>query len=424
MALNRAVPGAESLGKEFGTSALGGGLRSRWSLGAMVGRSSAMERIFLQMRYLANHLRLGLIEGERGTGKLLTAQTLHALGTGQGGSFVACPAEEFFSGAAASQRLEEAAGGTLYLSRIDVLKAEQQGRLLHLLGWLQAQAARNSQLRPVLAGTPPPPRALLVSTERALRSLVLYGKFRNELHQQLSPVQLLLPPLRERRGDIAVLADHFLAQCSRQYGKTLRGISPEGLQHLGGYSWPGNVRELETVISRAALRCGGEWLHAGDLLLGSPAATPEPAASRGPAPGLWREPSSSPSLAPPAPTERPRLPEAKPSPTLDPNLDRAIVRHIRRVLASVEGNKLQAARLLGISRSTLYRLLDADASGKSSGQADEPGGAAVAAEQAPGHVPNHVPDHMPDHVPQIMPQIGSHLRPETGAGAAAAAAKQ
>ncbi len=307
--------------------------KTRWMLGEMVGRSPAMERLFLQMRYLANHLRVALIEGECGTGKLLAAKSLHALATGRGNGFVPCSAASFLRGTCAGT-LEEARGGTLYLTRVDTLTPEEQAKLLQLLEWHQHQHTRNSAEQA--------PRQILVSAEHALRGLVLRGQMRADLSYHLTSVRLQLPALRDRREDIALLVEHFLDQFSRRHGKPLRGLGPGVLNHLIMHSWPGNVRELETTISSGALMCEGQYIRLIDLPLLSAVPLEEPA------PFLGSSGASG------SGADRADDPD-------DPNLDRAILRHIRKVLASVGGNKLRAARLLGISRSTLYRLLDASA---------------------------------------------------------------
>jgi two-component system response regulator AtoC len=332
-------PAAEPAGsaaRQPNASAAGdANLNVRWKLGGMIGRSPAMERLFLQMRYLANHLRVALVEGEPGTGKLLAARTLHTLATKSADGFVPCSAKTFFQEGEATRALEEARGGTLYLTRVDTLTVQEQGKLLQLLEWLQHQQTRN--------GGQQTPRQVLVSCERPLRGLVLQGTMRADLCYHLTSVRLLLPPLRERRDDLPLLVEHFMEQFSRRHGKPLRGLGPGVLPHLLAHSWPGNVRELETTISSAALLCEGQWLRLIDLPLLS-LANPQEGISL-----VKREGSEAASGSAGAPAQDPN----------DPNLDRAIVRHIRHVLASVNGNKLRAARLLGISRSTLYRLLDA-----------------------------------------------------------------
>ncbi len=430
------------------------GQRARWTLGAMVGRSSEMERLFLQMRYVASHLRVALIEGERGTGKALAARTLHDLSNVRGRNFVACLATDFFRAANIQEQLAAARGGTLYLSGVDSLNAEGQGRLLHLLGWLggaggrfgnhvhgrstpQAQgspaaAGLSSSLEEDAEGVPGIPRALIVSSARSLRSLVLHGSFRGELHPQLSAVQFRMPALRDRREDIPMLAEAILAHAPNAHGRPLCGILQEALSALLGQPWAGNVTELRELLRQGAARSTGEWLRRADLLLpgevslrsrtsqpgasgssrdgepppyrggratagpvskpisGSPS-SPSFGATRSHDPrggSTWVAPrGAGPRLAAidPAPVTRlgaeafrgregehgpaygfaPRQPSRSKGEEgeLDPNLDRAILRHIRRVLEGVGGNKLRAARLLGISRSTLYRLLDTDTAG-------------------------------------------------------------
>ena len=401
----QAHPEAQTAG--FGSHAFTSGQRARWTLGGMVGRSPSMERLFLQMRYLAGHLRCALIEGEHGTGKQLAARTLHELGPVRDRGFVSATADEFLSGAQAAAGLEQVRGGTLHLRAVDALNHDQQGRLLHLLGWMQqgTQGARAA----LSAGAPlTGPRALILSSSRALRPLVLYGKFRSDLHQQLSAVQLLLPPLRDRRDDIPMLVELFVNRYAESYGKRICGVAQDALQHLLRHPWPQNVKELEGIVSRAVLRAEGEWLRAKDLLLpaGEPAGEHaaaeafgraqaaqrtadmrppvlEPFAAKRTAspmrpqvvgarsfavePGGSKRPDARLEMRPILHEDRPRAAHGDaaepPSQAIpfDANLDRAIMRHIQQVLASVGGNKLRTARLLGISRSTLYRLLDAHA---------------------------------------------------------------
>jgi DNA-binding NtrC family response regulator len=317
-------------------------VRTRWRLGEMIGRSPAMERLFLQMRYLSNHLRVALIEGEGGSGKLLAARTLHTLATRHTEHFVPCSASAFLSGQCEGS-IEEARNGTLYLTRLHELDAAGQAKLLELLEWHQHQHTRNVSDQA--------PRQILVSTEQPLRALVTTGQVRADLSYHLSSVRLQLPPLRDRREDIPLLAEAFVEQFSQRHGKPLRGLGPGVLQHLLSHSWPGNVRELRTTISGAALLCEGQWIRMMDLPLLSAQAA--------------KEPAPRPTLAPlPQPGESAANGLA---PEDDPNLDRAIMRHIRRVMASVGGNKLRSARMLGISRSTLYRLLEADGMGERKG---------------------------------------------------------
>jgi DNA-binding NtrC family response regulator len=299
--------------------------RPEWMLGSMVGRSAIMQKLFSQMRGTARHLRLATIEGESGTGKSMAARTLHDLGPAASAPFIPCPASQFFHNGPAIASLtplvKDARNGTLFLSHVEELSLDQQTRLLTFLQWLDHQHARHT---PVSV-----PRQVFFSSGEPLRRLSASPGFRADLVHRLSAIRFALPPLRDRRDDLSLLADIFAQRFSATHGKPIRGLGPQALPRLSAYDWPGNVRELESVIHSAALDCEGQWIRPIDIPALTPA--PSPAAS-----------SVTSSFS-----------------NDDPNLDRAILRHIQLVLARVEGNKLRAARLLGISRSTLYRLLDA-----------------------------------------------------------------
>ena len=392
---NEAVPGA-ALEARQAHAVASGGQRARWRLGEMVGRSPAMERLFLQLRYIANHLRVALIEGERGTGKLLAAQTLAKLSENRGGKLAVCDAAQFLSGSGTEAALEEASGGLLYLTHVDRLDATQQNRLLHLLTWLRqdgraacpvVNAAGSVLAHAGHAAHTAPPRALLLAASAPLRALVLQGRFRAELYQQISAVQLVMPSLRDRREDISMLVDTFLTQFSSEYGKPVQGITQDALSRLIAHGWQGNIGELRAIVARAALHSADGWLKAEDLRLSLPETmreanltgrtSPAPEARQSmilPFGDRGRMASAAASQAPRLVLqhrlETVKLEVAKPANSIsedaahddliaDANLDGAILRHVRRVLAGVQGNKLKAARLLGISRSTLYRLLDA-----------------------------------------------------------------
>ena len=405
MALNRMMPGMSAAGRQPFDN---GNQRGRRGLGEMIGRSAPMERLFLQMRYLASHLRLALIEGERGTGKRLAARTLHALGPQQNAPFLECAAREFFKGSSAAQ-LVAACGGTLYLTGVDDLDHEQQSRLLQLAARVREQgelsarrlntprivstAARLGSAGPNAAGPLTAglgtakadqsggsgPRVLLVSSTRALRPLMLYGRFRSDLQQLLAGVHLLLPPLRARGEDMVLLADCFLARQARtREGLGLiRGLAPDALPYLLAHTWPGNVAQLEGVLAQAAARAtaaGSEWLRRLDFLSqATQGAMPKQISAvllprQAPAPhSAGQNSHGSGSATTALQPRRQKLPAGSSSsverdldPTFDtdPSLERAMHRHIQRVLGSVGGNKLRAARLLGISRSTLYRHLE------------------------------------------------------------------
>lgn len=314
-------------------------IRADWSFGQMAGRSPAMQRLFSQMRHTARHLRIAAIEGEGGTGKLLAARTLHEFGAADPQApFVPCVASQFFESPSAislvpsrpaarqdfsaNPALRQAAGGTLVLTRIDELSGGQQALLIELLQWIDHQY--------MLRAFDSIPRRVLCLSGQSLRKLASASVLRPDLASRLTAIRFSLPPLRERREDIPLLAEIFAQRFSATHGKPIRGLGPQTLPHLVPHTWPGNVRELESVIYAASLGCQSQWIRPIDL------------------PAL--------NAAPVMPS--PPMDQHNPEADEDPNLDRAIMRHIQRVLAKVEGNKLRAAKLLGISRSTLYRLLE------------------------------------------------------------------
>jgi DNA-binding NtrC family response regulator len=172
------------------------------------------------------------------------------------------------------------------------------------------------------------PLQIVVGSTQSLRRLAGSGTFRSDLATHLTAIRFGIPPLRDRKDDIPLLAGLFLRNWSREHNNPLRGFAAGVVPRLTSYAWPGNVRELEFVIGAAALECSGQWIRPIDI------------------PRLhWPAPSA------PAPATADPFAD-------DPNLDRAILRHITRILARASGNKVRAAKMLGISRSTLYRLLD------------------------------------------------------------------
>ena len=292
-----------------------------WMLGGMAGRSLAMQHLFARMKSTAPHFRVAAVEGETGTGKLLTAQTLHQLGPAASGPFAPYIAVDFLEDPEVFWR--QARQGLLWLSRVDELKAEQQRALRDFL-----ERAAHERIRVGAAGGP---LQLVAGASQPLRRLAVAGGFRSDLAGHLTAIRYALPPLRERRDDIPLLAAIFLRHWMEEHGRVLRGFGPGTLARLGSHEWPGNVRELESAIAAAATECPGQWIRPVDL----------------------------PRLTWPAPTAAAVSEEAGE----DPNLDRAILRHITRILARCNGNKVRAARQLGISRSTLYRLLEAGGRG-------------------------------------------------------------
>jgi DNA-binding NtrC family response regulator len=166
---------------------------------------------------------------------------------------------------------------------------------------------------------------MIASTREDLRVMASAGRFLQELYQRLAMVEIALPPLRERREDIPQLATCFVQRLISRLGKNIEGIAGDAMKRLEAHVWPGNVRELESALRHGVLQCGGTVLEAGDLPAFVVASTEE---SAGSALGMLR-------------------------------LQDVVEQHVVRVLKNCAGNKLRAAELLGISRSTLYRMLEA-----------------------------------------------------------------
>jgi DNA-binding NtrC family response regulator len=310
-------------------------LRDKYRLENAVGRSEAMLQVFKTAARVAASGATVLILGESGTGKELVARALHQASPRAAGPFVPvdCGAiaegvlesELFghvrgaFTGAQSARRglFEEARGGTLFLDEVGDVGPGLQARLL--------RALQEGTIRRVGANDAIPVDARVVAaTNRDLEAAVKAGRFREDLYYRLNVVTIRIPPLRERREDVPLLAEHFAAKHGRGEGAA---VSPEARALLQAYDWPGNVRELENVIARAlALNPSGVVIPA-DLPDRIRGGAPEPA--RGvPLPAGFR-------------------------PTLD-DLER---RYAALVLAECAGNKTRAAELLGIDRKTLYRIL-------------------------------------------------------------------
>jgi two-component system, NtrC family, response regulator HydG len=296
-----------------------------------------MRRLFDQVNLVARRYRIATIEGEAGTGKSAVARALHALGAASTEPFFSCTASLLLQpGADGAEEshceaaiLERARGGTLVLDRVHELDGPQQARLLRRLIGLEQQPVRQSQAASVAAR----PRHILVTSEVSLRRLAAANRFRDDLCSRLVGIRLVVPPLRERREDIPLLAQFFASRFSLTFSKAVRGLGPGTIAPLLRYSWPGNVSELESVITAGALSTEGCWIRPIDL----PALSALRAQSCCAAPVVGKEE--------------------------DLTLNAAIQRHVARVLDATSGNKRRAAFLLGIGRSTLYRLLASAQSG-------------------------------------------------------------
>ncbi len=249
-------------------------LRTQQGMGSIIGRSQEMEKLYRILSKVAQSAHPALILGESGTGKELVARTIHTSGPNASKPFIPVDcgslvptlieSELFghvkgaFTGAnrAKDGLLASAGNGTVFLDEIGELPLDLQARLLRAL---------QEKVRPVGATHGVPIHArVLAATNRDLALMVEQGRFRKDLYYRLNVVNLRVPPLRDRRGDIPLLAAHFLDRLGRENGVDYT-LSDEALRTMVEYQWPGNVRELEHAIQRGATISSGPLLQLGDL---------------------------------------------------------------------------------------------------------------------------------------------------------------
>ena len=249
--------------------------------GTLVGQSAPMQELFKLMGLLTTNDMTALITGESGAGKELVARGIHLHGKNSHEPFVAinCAAipenlleSELFghekgayTGAQERRigRFESAGKGTLFLDEIGELSFSLQSKLLRVL--------QEHSFERIGGGTCVPLQArLIAATNRNLELEVAEKRFREDLYHRLNVITLCVPPLRQRKEDIELLARHFLEQTSKELNKPLRGLEPAAIQRLLAYSWPGNVRELEHVIKRSALLARSDTLSIHDMAMPAP----------------------------------------------------------------------------------------------------------------------------------------------------------
>src|SRR5215510_12591071 len=244
-------------------------LRRRVGRHDIVWQSEAMQRVMAQVDRVAPTESRVCILGETGTGKELVARAIHERSARRDRPFVsvncaAVPSELIeselfghekgaFTGAAARHlgKFEQAHGGTLFLDEIGDMPAAMQAKLLRLLQ--EGELERIGGEKPVVVNT-----RVIVATHRDLDALVAKGAFREDLYHRIFVFPIVMPPLRERRGDVPVLADHFAAAVAEQNGWKRRGFEPAAHEELARYAWPGNVRELRNVVERLLLLTDGD----------------------------------------------------------------------------------------------------------------------------------------------------------------------
>ena len=311
----------------------------------MLGRSPAMQDVFSLIQRLAPHAKVVLIAGETGTGKELAARAFHREGPRKSKPFITvnCSAvvdtlfesELFghvkgaFTGAVESKAglFEAADGGTLFLDEIGELTSGVQAKLLRALE--NGEVQRVGSLVPRKVDV-----AVVAATNRDLRTEVAAGRFRGDLFYRLNVVGVMLPPLRDRREDIPYLTAAFIRDCATRLKKALTGLTPAAERVLLNARWEGNVRELKNAIERACILAEGATLSEREL-----------------AGAFGLEPPS-------ASRPRPSGPEYGHASEAPAPLEKLEREHIVEVLRQVSGNRMKAAKVLGISRRALYRRLD------------------------------------------------------------------
>jgi two-component system response regulator AtoC len=243
---------------------------------SMLAKSAPMVEVFKTIAKIAEFKSTVLVTGESGVGKELVARALHSRSSRKGAPFVAinCGAipenllesELFghkrgaFTDATSDKRglFEEATTGTLFLDEIGELPLNLQVKLLRVLQ--EETIRRLGDSRDIKVDV-----RIVAATHRDLAAEVKAGRFREDLFYRINVLHVAIPPLRERREDVALLADHFVARNNARLGTTIRGLAPEARKILLEYGWPGNVRELENTIERAMVLCESDTLGVGDL---------------------------------------------------------------------------------------------------------------------------------------------------------------
>jgi transcriptional regulator with PAS, ATPase and Fis domain len=309
--------------------------KSAQGFGSLIGRTPKMEQLYRIISKAAQSNHSVLILGESGTGKEMVARSIHFSGTLRDKSFIPVDcgslvptlieSELFgyekgaFTGAVQSKQglLEIAKGGTVFLDEVGELPLDLQSKMLRVLQEKEIRRVGSTKQIPINV-------RILAATNRDLEQAVGQGMFRRDLYFRLNVLSLRIPPLRERRQDIPLLAVSFLERLARTSGRAYE-LSDDALEALLAYDWPGNVRELENCIQRCCALNSGPTIHATDL----------PSSIT----GVARESAHS-------------APESRIVPIAD------LERHaILGAIEQLSGDKMTAARLLGIGKTTLYRKL-------------------------------------------------------------------
>ena len=310
------------------------------ALGEIIGRSPAMQAVFETIRKVAPTDANVLILGENGTGKELVARAVHRYSGRADDVFVGVDlgalapslfeSELFgytkgaFTGADADRpgRFEVASGGTLFLDEIGNIDTGQQQKLLTVLQQREVTRVGASAARPVDI-------RLVSATNRPIYEAVKDGTFRQDLLYRINTVEVRLPPLRERDGDLRILAEHFLEAYARKYDKHVGAFAPAAFEKMERYTWPGNIRELRHTVERAVILSDAQTLQPSDLLFSAPSDD-----------GLDAERGE-------AMLELESF-----------DLERVEREVIRKALSKHGGNISRAAEALGLTRKSLYRRIE------------------------------------------------------------------
>jgi DNA-binding NtrC family response regulator len=308
-----------------------------------------MLELFEQVRRFATCDVPVLITGESGTGKELVARAIHERSPRAAGPYVAlnCAAvpatliasELFgyekgsFTGATARKHghIEHANGGTLFLDEIGDMPIDLQGLLLRFLQ--EGEVLRVGGRQPIKVDV-----RVVAATNVRLRDAIAAGKLREDLYYRLNVLSVHLPPLRERDGDVEVMAAYFLRQIGHELGRELVGFTPAAMAAMLAYPWPGNVRELIATLRRAVVLANGPLVDIADLRLDPPHLPGSPPAARPTPPTASRQ-------------SRPR-PAPRPGPGSDGEREA-----ILQALQESAFNVTHTAQRLGVARATLYRML-------------------------------------------------------------------
>jgi DNA-binding NtrC family response regulator len=320
-------------------------LKQNWAFGGVIGKSSGMKAVFDLVQRVSQATANVLITGESGTGKEMVARAIHENGARAKKPFIAinCTAipdtllesELFghakgsFTGAIQRKRglFEEASGGTLFLDEIGDLDVTLQAKLLRVIQEKKVRAVGENIARDVDV-------RLLAATHKDLKAAMKEGRFREDLYYRLSVIPIVIPPLRERKEDIPLLADYFLKKYSAANGAKIAGFTKKASAKLMSLRWEGNVRELENVIERAVVLSPGPYIDDTDIPSGAEQSAEEFFAGAS---------------------------------TDFPTVEQLEKRYIQLILEKTGGRKDKAAQILGMNRRTLYRkereygLLPADA---------------------------------------------------------------